>query len=201
MFDTNDTTEQMPTEAELTAAINGIAADYYGLPVATIEQIAADAQAEKREAFVIDSPGAADWLLGKIAAVRAKKDLIKAQTAQMLAQLDADERSLLRFEPMLREWGAQELARRGGRRKSLPLFHGTLTYRKVPAGLKVADEGAALNEAVARGLIKLDAAGYRAAAIEARKATGEILPGIEVTPESEHFGIKFGKAGPEDAEE
>lgn len=77
-------------------------------------------------------------------------------------------------------------------RPGASLFHGSLTYRRVPAGLRVADE-AALSEAVVRGLVKVDAFGYRAAALEARKETGELLPGVEIAPECEHFGIRFGE--------
>ena len=142
--------------------------------------------------FPIDADKA-DWLLKKIAGIDAEKALIKAQAEAMLRQLDQDRAGLERFIPQLREWGAAELERRGRGRRTLPLFHGSLSYRKVPAGLRVADEAAALNEATARGLVKVDAAGYRAAALEARKETGELLPGVEVVPEREHFGIRFGK--------
>ena len=112
----------------------------------------------------------------------------------MLAQLEADEKSVRgRFEAELREWGAQELARRGRGRRTLPLFHGSLVYRTVPATIRVADEAAALNHAVSISAVKVDTGTYRAAALEARKQTGEILPGVEIIPEREHFGIKFGK--------
>jgi hypothetical protein len=120
----------------------------------------------------------------------------------MLRQLDSARAGLERFLPQLQEWGAQELERRGRGRRTLPLFHGSLSYRRVPASVRVADEGAALNEAAARGLVKIDAAGYRAAALEARKQTGELLPGVEIVPEHEKFSIRFGKGtGGEEAGE
>ncbi len=79
--------------------------------------------------------------------------------------------------PQLREFSAQEMERQGRGRRTLPLFHGSLTYRRVPATLRVADEAAALNHAVEIGAVKVDTGTYRAAALEARKQTGEILPG------------------------
>ena len=110
----------------------------------------------------------------------------------MLAQLDTDERALRgRFEAELREWGAQELQRRGGRRRSLPLLHGTLSYRMVPPTLRVADTVEALNKAVELGAVKVDVDSYRKAALAAQKETGEILPGVEVVPKREHFGYGF----------
>ncbi len=43
------------------------------------------------------------------------------------------------------------------------------------------------------GAVKVDAAAYRAAAVEAQKTTGEILPGVVIVPERESFGVTFGK--------
>lgn len=183
--DKYETANEIPTDADLTAAIEGTG------------------EATEREEFHITDAGRADWLLGKLAGIEAERALVKAQAAAMIAQLDADEKGLRdRFEAELREWGVQELARRGRGRKSLPLLHGTLSYRRVPACLRVADEGAALNEATARGLIKVDVSGYRAAALEAKKATGELLPGVELVPEYEKFSVRFGKdSAPEETGE
>ena len=160
----------------------------------TNETTVAEAPEGERQEFHIDSAERADWLLKKLAAIESERALIRAQAAQMIGQLDADEKGLRdRFEAELREWGRAELLRRGGRRKSLPLFHGTLTYRSVPPSLRVDDVAAALNRAVEMGAVKVDAAGYRAAALAALKDSGELFPGVEIVPEREHFGIRFGK--------
>lgn len=47
------------------------------------------------------------------------------------------------------------------------------------------------------GAVKVDAAAYRAAALDAQRTTGELLPGCVLVPASEHFGVSFGKdSGP-----
>lgn len=61
----------------------------------------------------------------------------------------------------------------------------------MPATLRVEDTAAALNKAVVIGAVRVDS--YRRAALEARKATEELLPGVGVVPEREHFGICFGR--------
>jgi hypothetical protein len=39
--------------------------------------------------------------------------------------------------------------------------------------------------------VKVDTAAYRAAAIEARDTTGELLPGVVIVPEHEAFAVRF----------
>jgi hypothetical protein len=51
------------------------------------------------------------------------------------------------------------------------LLQGTFAFRTVPATLRVDDTS------VHVGAMKVDVATYRAAALQARKATGQILPG------------------------
>ena len=84
---------------------------------------------------------------------------------------------------------------RHSHRWSLALLQGTFAFRTVPATLRVDDVATALNTAVEVGAIRVDTAAYRAAALEARNATGELLPGVVIGPEREHFGIHFGHAG------
>jgi len=52
---------------------------------------------------------------------------------------------------------------------------------------------AALNRAAELGAVKVDVDTYRKAAIEARKVTGELLPGVVIVPPTEHFGVSLGK--------
>ncbi len=119
---------------------------------------------------------------------------VKSQAAQIIAQLDADEKSLrARFEAEAREWARAELAKRGNRRRSLTLLQGTFAFRTVPATLRVDDTAAALNIAVEVGAVKVDADAYRRHAVDTLKATGEILPGCVPVGEREHFSVRFGK--------
>jgi len=112
-----------------------------------------------------------------------------------VAQLDSEKNSLRdRFEAEAREWARQEIETRyKGRRKSLTLLQGTFAFRAVPAMLRVDDVAAALNTAATLGAIKVDEVAYRKAALEVRSDTGELLPGVVLVPEREHFGVSFGK--------
>ena len=147
------------------------------------------------EAFCIDSEERANWYARKLAGFEAERARISAQAAKIKAQLDADEKSLRdRFEAEAREWARAELNRRyKGRRKSLALLQGTFAFRAVPATLRVDDVAAALETAASLGAVKVDVDTYRRAALDAKKTTGELLPGVVVVPEREHFGVSFGK--------
>ncbi len=54
-------------------------------------------------------------------------------------------------------------------------------------------QSAALDTAAGIGAVKVDTAAYRAAALDAQRTTGELLPGCVIVPEREHFGVSFGK--------
>lgn len=149
------------------------------------------------EAFHITDEVGANWYAKKLGGIEAERARVTAQAAKIKAQLDADEKSLRdRFEAEAREWARGELDRRyKGRRRSLALLQGTFAFRSVPATLRVDDVAAALSTAATLGAVKVDVAAYRAAALDAQKATGEILPGVALVPTREHFGITFGHAG------
>src|SRR5437868_2686667 len=53
-------------------------------------------------------------------------------------------RSPVRFGEQLERFTRQEIARRGGRRKSLVLLQGTCAFRMVPGGFRLCDPAAAL---------------------------------------------------------
>jgi len=149
---------------------------------------------EPTEFHITDEAGA-NWYARKLAGFEAERARVSAQAAKIKAQLDSDEKSLRdRFEAEAREWARAELDRRyKGRRKSLALLQGTFAFRAVPATLRVDDVAAALSTAATLGAVKVDAAAYRAAALDAQRTTGELLPGCALVPEREHFGINFGK--------
>ncbi len=148
---------------------------------------------EPTEFHITDEAGA-NWYARKLANIEAERARVKAQAAKIVAQLDGDENSLKdRFEAEAREWARAELAQRGNRRRSLALLQGTFAFRAVPATLRLDDLAAALSTAATLGAVKVDAAAYRAAALDAQRTTGELLPGCVIVPPSEHFGINFGK--------
>jgi len=147
-----------------------------------------------RAEFHITDESSANWFLRKLANLENEKARVKAQAAKMIAEMDADtDRLRGLYEAELREFARAELERRGGRRKTLTLLQGSLSFRTVPASLRVDDAAAALDTAAAMGHIRVDEARYREAANEAQKTTGELLPGVVVVPERENFAIRFGK--------
>ena len=151
------------------------------------------------ERFVLDSEEKVNWLLCKLANLEAERNRVKAQSEKMLTMLDSEINGLrFRFEDDLRAFTAERLAQSGGRRKSVHLLQGTLSFRTVPASLKIADPQAALDYAKVLGLpvhtlTTIDTQVYREKAHKALMETGELLPGVELTPEAERFSIRFGK--------
>ena len=154
--------------------------------------------------FHIDSDETADWYLKKKAALNAEEALIMAQAEAAVKRLQADRKSLENlYQSELEAYIAEKIANDKRGRKSVILPHGTCQFRRVPEGLKLADESAAakavLESDAYPGCCKviLDATAYRQLA-EGRFENGELLPGMEVVPERESFSIRFG--GKQDAE-
>ena len=153
------------------------------------------------ERFVLDSEDKVNWLLRKMANLQAERERIGAQYETMLKALESEEKSLRwRFEDDLKAFAAMQIAKNGGRRKSLHLLQGTLSFRTLPQSVKVANAEAALEYAKANNLPcvatveRLETATYRDVAQTRLVNDGELLPGVEVLPERELFRISFGKA-------
>jgi len=146
--------------------------------------------------FVLDSEQKVNWLLSKLAALEGERLRIKAQYEERLRQVETDEDGLhARFDADLERFARERLE--GSKRKSLTLLQGTLAFRRVPQSYRVADPGAALDYVEQAGLegltrVELIAADYRKLAVQAMEDTGELLPGIDRTPERESFSIRFG---------
>ena len=149
--------------------------------------------------FVIDTEERANWYLRKVANLEAEKARIKSQAAAMIAQVEADAARLeYRFASQLEAFARQELEKRGGRRKSLTLFQGTLSFRSQGPRLSVGDvsSDAALTCAAGWQATRptIDRAAYLAAAERIFADTGELLPGIERSEAKESFSVSFGKS-------
>ncbi len=148
---------------------------------------------EKAEGFHITDEKSANWYLRKLANIEAEKQRIQAQTAKMIAELDADASGLkFLYEGELQEFVRAELTRKGGKKKTLHLLQATCAFRSVPASVRVADLNAALQYAKENGLPciviseRIDAEEYK------KLAAGVMLPGMDTTPERESFSVKFG---------
>jgi len=149
--------------------------------------------------FVIDTADRAEWLLGKLAAIDAEADRMRANTVKRIAELDADRESLLyRFGEQLTAFCRAESDRR--RRKTVTLANGSVSFRAVPERFVIADMDAATETAravcpaalVTETVTRLDRAAFLDAARAALSGAGELLPGVELLPASESVSIKPG---------
>jgi phage host-nuclease inhibitor protein Gam len=155
-----------------------------------------DADPKEADGFHIDSDGAANWYLRRLANLEAEKQRVQAQAAAIIKQLESDaERLRYLYDAELEEYVRQKLSTSGSRRKSVHFLQGTAGWRTVPATVKVTDPLAALDYAsrclpeAVRTQQVLDTARYRQVVEE----TGELLPGVEVTQAQEVFRVTFGK--------
>lgn len=145
--------------------------------------------------FHINDEKSANWYLRKLANIDAEKQRVQMQADTIIAQLEADADGLKRlYEGELKEYVRQTLEAGGNRRRSITMLQGTCAFRTIPAGFRIVDTAAALNHALAYlpdaidTICVLSTVAYRRVVEE----TGEILPGIETTPERESFSVRFG---------
>ncbi len=194
--DTPQTSLTGGTDYDTLAAFDAVQRDLSGLDFPTQAEVegAAPAAAVK---FTIDSESAANWLLGKLASIDAEAARIKAQAEARANELRTDREWLLsRFGSELEAFARQEAERR--RRKTITLQQGNLVFRTAPRKLVIADGEAAFVHArtafshciIEQTTVRLDTAAYIAEA----ERTGELLPGMDATPERETFKIDV--AGP-----
>src|SRR5688572_26051871 len=82
--------------------------------------------------FVIDSAERANWLLRKIVECRAYGQRAREFAEREQRRAAREEKRLLwRFGRQLEAWAAGEIAKSGGRLKSVALPAGTLSYRRL----------------------------------------------------------------------
>ena len=153
---------------------------------------------EKAVAFTITDERTANWLLGKLASNADEQARVKAQADQRISELRTDyDKLMFMYGNQLEAFARAEAERR--RRKTVTLQQGTVAFRTAPERFAVEDEEAATVEArttcpeALQTVTRLDRAAYLDHAKATRAATGEILPGVTVTPERETFAVKFPK--------
>ncbi len=161
-------------------------------------------QETERAEFHITDDASANWFLRRLANIEAEKARIQAQAAEMVRQLDSDADRLKHlYESELLEYCRRRMAEGGSRRRSVAFLQGSISFRSVSASLKVSDPAQALVYAQDNGLsavktvVTLDAAAYRAQAEAHMQETGELLPGVETTPEHETHRLTFGSKAQE----
>jgi phage host-nuclease inhibitor protein Gam len=170
-----------------------------GIQLFTDEEIAGGIVAEVAERFTIDSEDKANWLLRKVANLEAEEARVKAQADSILLGLKTERSGLMnRFGAELEQWTKAQIEAKGGKTKTLKLLQGNLSFRTVPAGLRVGELTDALTTAKAvcpsavLTVEQLDRKAFLDHATELFEQTGELLPGIERTEARESFSMKFG---------
>lgn len=144
--------------------------------------------------FVIDSEERANWLVRKIVECRAYGIRAREFAEREQRRAAREEKRLLwRFGRQLEAWAAGEIAKTGGRLKSVALPAGTLSYRRLGPRLIVDDEVAVLNwarEHCPEAVVTTERVS-RTALAEMMRATG-VMPdeGAHVEPATERFHIK-----------
>lgn len=155
-----------------------------------------ETQTTEREAFHITDEVGANWYLKKLADIEAEKARITAQTAKMIAELDADANGLkFLYDGELQDFVRTELERKGGRRKTLHLLQGSCAFKNVAQTVRIADATAALTYAKQHNLPCIVVTERVDAEVYKKLAKGELLPGMEKTAEHESFSVKIPKIG------
>jgi phage host-nuclease inhibitor protein Gam len=165
--------------------------------------------------FVIDSETGANWYLRKMNLFDAEKAILKAQYEQRIAEIDADKKRLENlYQGQLEAWARREGETR--RRKTITLPMGTISFRTVPAHVKLCDIDAAINEVkewdnqqmrdaanlTEKIVWEIDKKAYLEMAQEQIETNGVTLPGCEWIPTRESVSIKTAtkKGDQQDAE-
>jgi len=170
--------------------------DGQDLPCPRDEMVPSDDAARAAHNWAIDNPDAADWALCRIGeAVEALAE-VDGVFERQLRQLqnwrdrehDARQRTVAYFESKLADYH-RELLDENPKNKTVHLPHGTLTARKAPDRVEIAEGMApALPLEFQRVTITADKRGVLAHI----KATGEILPGVTLISGELKFTAKPG---------
>jgi hypothetical protein len=149
---------------------------------------------EQSDRYHITDRAGLEWYARKLAQIRTEREAIKTQAAKMVAALDADETGLKHlYEAEAQATTAALLSAGGNRRKSVETFYGTFGFRTQAGRYTVTDREAALPRAQALGCVKVEIAteAYLQAVQTALETTGELLPGISKTEDTEAFGLSL----------
>lgn len=142
--------------------------------------------------FHVDSKAAAEWVIDKMIALDERAARLDAQYKAMRAAIARDRESLdRRFSSELRAWAAENMPAKS---KTLHLLTGSVSFRTVRGGPRIADNAAVLawaqgalpDAVVPQVSLKLDAAAVKAHV----KETGEIPPGVEIADDREEMYVK-----------
>lgn len=145
--------------------------------------------------FRIDTDEKAEWLLGKLSDLEAAEKRIGENAARMLMTINNRRQALMRrFGPDMLELCEAKRQQPGFKGKTVAFLNGKCNWRTSKGGLRVVDTNAAL-EYVQEHDDLVDQCvtiSYRLRTTDYLKvveAYGEMLPGVDVAPESEAFYV------------
>jgi hypothetical protein len=146
----------------------------------------------------ITEAGEAEWVLRKRAVVVAEIAQVDALVDEQVRVLEEfREREHARLLPSLNNWDTllakyhrQKLAE-DGEAKTLHFPHGTLTARKLPDNVEIADEVALLDWALEHEprFVRVKESLDRSAIKDAVLKSGEIVPGVKPTEGEVRFAV------------
>jgi phage host-nuclease inhibitor protein Gam len=143
----------------------------------------------------------ADWIMRRLAALRAEEASIDAQAAATIKRVEERaaqlkmriERGIGFFTFHLQSYCEREKAALlgGGKKKSADLLHGRIGWRSVGGKLKVVDKDALLawleTQPAELGLYRVKLEPEMRAIQDRFRADGVIPPGCEYQPQEDHF--------------
>lgn len=164
------------------------------------EYLAATAPAPV-EHFTVHDLGSADWAARKAAAIqrqiREYEAFAEAEVARIHAWLDTSTTGLQEdrdyFTGLLTAYHAQEFER-NPKAKSIKLPHGVLVSRALPDKVEIVDEVTAIGAAKAAGylsMVRVKEEISKTEVVKHLKQTGEVLPGVTVTPQPRRFSVEL----------
>lgn len=158
-----------------------------------------------RETFRVTDLGSAIWCTLKLRHIRAQEAAIRTEAAAEIARIqawvDRATKPLAEdaqyFESLLTAYHAQELER-DPHLKSIPLPGVTLRSRALPDKVEVVDEAIAIAAAKAAGylsMVRVKEEISKTEVVRHLKETGEVIPGITVTPQPRRFSVEWEEEG------
>lgn len=146
--------------------------------------------------FCIDSESKAAWAVDKVLSFDERIARIKAQSAEMIRQIEGEQRRFSDFvTPHLQAWIEAHPPAKG---RSVKLISGTIGYRFKPGGPRVVDKEALLVWAKDRLPAAVEVKTTESVPADAVKAhvasTGEIPDGVELVGDTDTFYIKGQKS-------
>lgn len=164
---------------------------------------------EEKEEFRIKDSADLDWALARLGALRKEVAENNAAAAQAVFRINARrdrlnatvERGIAFFTAQIAFFCEQnrKTLLGGGKKKSRALIHGTVGWKKTGGAPVIRDQEALLKWAQAQsyelGFLRIKEEPAWDAIKEHAKTTGELPPGVELSPEAETFEVKTVEVG------